>query len=214
MKAAVAVVALAASIASWPFFRAGNSARWTEEGRAAFAGGRFEEAIEAFGAAEAARPHPVATYNRGTALVGAGDVEKGVPLLESVESEPAVATDALFNRGNAAFAAAQWDAAIARYEEVLRRDPSAADAKRNLEIALRRRQAAPQEQEQGQSGERTPEPRPGEGGAEQPVPSEPEGKTREQMSPEEILRAIAQQEREELQRMRRARAGARRAVGW
>lgn len=211
MRSMIAILAAAATVASWPAFRPSNSERLTAAGRKAFAAGRFGDAAGSFDAAVAIRKNAFTLYNQGTAKVAAGDAA-GAAILDEIGRSPApVAGDALFNLGNAALLAREWDAAIARYEQVLRRSPRDADAKRNLEIALRRRQ---QEQQQGNQGQRQPQPAPSAGEDEQrPAPSEP-GEGKEEMTAEEILRSIAQQEKEELRRMRLRKTGEERPVGW
>ncbi|MCA1733246.1 MAG: hypothetical protein LC732_06540 [Acidobacteria bacterium] len=210
IRSVVGIVAAVATLASWPMFRPSNSARLTEKGRAAFVEGRMGDAVAHFDAAAAARPEEIARFNLGTAKLAAGDAAGAQVLVELAESEGAVGRGALFNLGNASLAARQWDEAIARYAEVLRRSPGEGDAKRNLEIALLRRQAE-QEEERG-APRPQPSPAPGDE-PQQPAPAEP-GEGKEEMSPEEILRSIAQQEKEELRRMRRERAGGERPVGW
>jgi tetratricopeptide (TPR) repeat protein len=210
IRSLIGIVAAVATLASWPMFRPSNSHRLTERGRAAFAEGRMSDAVASFDAAAAVRPEEIARYNQGTAKLASRDDAGARILAELAESEGAVGRGALFNLGNAALAARQWDEAIARYAEVLRRSPGEGDAKRNLEIALLRRQAE-QEQERGEPRPQ-PAPAPGEE-PQQPAPAEP-GEGKEEMSPEEILRSIAQQEKEELRRMRREKGGEERPVGW
>lgn len=66
------------------------------------------------------------------------------------------------------------------------------------------------EQPQNQNGGEGKNPQQGEEAGER---AEGAGEPKGKMSAEELLRAVAQQEREELQRMRRSRAP-RRGVGW
>ena len=213
IRSLIGIVAAAATIASWPMFRPSSSNRLTAEGRSAFVQGRMSDAAASFDAAASIRPDEIARFNLGTAKLAAGDAT-GAPILDEIAAGARpVGRDALFNLGNAALSAKQWDDAIARYAEVLRRSPRDADAKRNLEIALRQRQ---QEQELGDQGKSSPQPTPSQGEEErqqQPQPSEP-GEGKDEMTPEEILRSIAQQEKEELRRMRKEKAGEERPVGW
>ncbi len=209
----ISVIAAVATLASWPLFRPSNSERLTERGRSAFREGRFADAAASFDAAAAIRPEQTARFNQGTAKLASGEAAGARILDEIARSAEPVGRDALFNLGNAALGARQWDEAIGRYSEVLRRSPRDADAKRNLEIALRRREAE-QQQERGERGDPRPQPAPSPGEDEQkPSPSEP-GEGKEKMTPEEILRSIAQQEKEELRRMRKEKAGEERPIGW
>ncbi|HVR43960.1 MAG TPA: hypothetical protein VMS56_11025 [Thermoanaerobaculia bacterium] len=202
------------ALSALPPFRPSNSERLTEKGRKSFAEGRFAEAVERFAAAAERRDDPVAIYNAGTAEIAAGRIDEGSARLGTLGGlDSAAALDALFNTGNGALMRQQWDDAIASYAEVLRRSPGDFDAKRNLEIALQRRLSS--QQQRSQDGESRPQPMPSAGEEDQPSPPPPgSGEGREEMTPEEILRSIAQQEKEELQRMRRERARDRRVVGW
>lgn len=196
-----------------PWLAPSNSEALTREGRARYGAGAVGEAVERFREAEARRPGGATTFNRGTAQIAGGEVDEGAAAMATAANDPRFTADAIYNRGNAALMREQWDAAIRDYEEVLRREPARPDAKRNLEIALRRKQAA--SDAAPQSGPQQPRP-----GSSQPQPQEPEqgegdgGERRERTPDEEILRAIAEQERQELSRMRKQAAPARRAVGW
>lgn len=213
MKPVALLLAAAVAGSSLPLLRPSNSKQLTESGRTAFAEGRFEEAFQKLGAAAELSDAPSSTFNAASAAVAVGRTEEGATALEEIAAQPGpLGVDARFNQGNAFLMRQQWDEAIEHYVDVLRRDSGSVDAKRNLEIALRRQAAQEQESDRGEARPR-PSPSAGEQPqASQPTPGEREGK--EEMSPEEILRSIAEQEREELRRMRRERAGARRAVGW
>ncbi len=212
IRSALAIIAAAATVASWPLVRPSNSARLTERGRKAFAEGRFGDAAANLDAAAAISSGEIARFNQGTAKIAAGDAGGAAILDQLGRSEQPVGGDALFNLGNAALLSKRWDDAIARYAEVLRRSPGDADAKRNLEIALRRKQQEQQKGNRGQQQQPQPAPQPGEN-QQQPAPSDP-GEGKEQMSAEEILRSIAQQEKEELRRMRLRKTGEERPIGW
>lgn len=217
MKTMLLIALLAAAAAPLPILRPSNSKQLTRSGIEAYKAGNFEEAAHHFSEADSLSESERATFNAGTAAVAAGALAEGKRLLDLVlEGETPVAGDARFNDGNAELTAEQWDAAIEQYSEVLRRQPSAMDAKRNLEIALQRKTEA--EERQDPQSEPQPQPTPSAGEEEQPAPptTPPPGNEegREQMTPEEILRSIAQQEREELQRMRRVKGSERRALGW
>lgn len=213
MKPLAIVLAAAVAGSSLPVLRPSNSKQLTESGRTAFVEGRFDEAFARLSAAAELSDAPAASFNAASAAIAVGRTEDGALALETIASQPGpLGVDARFNQGNAFLMRQQWDEAIERYTDALRRDPRAADAKRNLEIALQRRAA---EQQESDRGEPRPQPTPSAGEQPQesrPLPGDREGK--QEMSPEEILRSIAEQEREELQRMRRERAGERRAVGW
>ncbi|MFN2443085.1 MAG: tetratricopeptide repeat protein [Thermoanaerobaculia bacterium] len=214
-----------------PFLRSSNSEKLTRDGIVAFEEKDPSTAAQLFARAAEIVDSSRAFFNLGTSLVENGELEPGTTALTKASEEGgAVAADALFNRGNVALSADRLDEAIEMYAESLRIEPSMADAKRNLEIALRKKeqkeqqqqqqqdqdqdqdQSEQQPQEQPESGEQPPE------GDDSSTPNDPGGEEEdsspEKMSPEQILRSIAQQEREELSRMRRGKTEGRRPVGW
>lgn len=212
--------------APMPLLRQSNSEKLTREGIAAFEEKQNSAAARLFASAAEIAASSRAWFNLGTALVENGEPEPGeAALAKASEEGGAVAADAYFNRGNLALGAEQLEEAIELYSESLRLEPSMADAKRNLEIALRKKEEQEQQQEQQNQqqegeGEEQPQPQPESGeepseGEDSSPPNDPGGEeSSEQMTPEEILRSIAQQEREELSRMRRGKTEGKRPVGW
>jgi Ca-activated chloride channel homolog len=213
--------------APMPLLRQSNSEKLTREGIAAFEEKRTSSAAQLFARAAEIAASSRALFNLGTALVENGEREPGAAALAKASEEGgAVAADAFFNRGNLALGSDQLDDAIEMYSESLRLEPSMADAKRNLEIALRKkeeqenqRQEEQDQDQQEDEGEQQPQPQPESGeeppeGEGSPPPEPGEEESPEEMSPEEILRSIAQQEREELSRMRREKTEGQRPVGW
>lgn len=221
MKPLILTLALLAA-APLPFLRSSNSERLTEAGRRAFEEGDAEAAAQHFARAAEIDPSRQTLFNLGTALVQSGDAERGTAaLVKASEEGGAIAADSTFNRGNVELNAQQLDEAIELYAESLRLDPTRLDAKRNLEIALRRKsqQQENERQQQGddprqqQSEEPSPQPQ-GEGEDQTPPPQPGDEGGPEELSPEEILRSVAQQEREEMSRMRQRRSEGRVPVGW
>jgi len=76
-------------------------------------------------------------------------------------ADPALATQAWYNLGNAFFGAEKWPQAVEAYKEALRLRPGDGEAKHNLELALQKleQQQAQQEQQaqQGQQGQQSEE---------------------------------------------------------
>jgi tetratricopeptide (TPR) repeat protein len=213
---------IAAVVALMPATRAilppTNPARETEQGRRAFAAGQYGQALRHFEEAEALRNNARNSFNRGTAEIAAGDRAAGERRLEESMSEPQLRAAALYNRARAAIEGREYDRAVDDLQESLRIAPNDLEAKRNLEIALRRSDQRQQQRRQsGDGGGQQPDDQPGEPGEEQDQPSQPdEGEPeREGGRPdlESLLRAVQQQENEELSRMRRGREE-RRRVGW
>ena len=98
---------------------------------------------------------------------------QGSSTIAKALADPSLRADALFNRGNSALSANAFDYAIRDYTDALRIRPNDAGAKRNLEIALRRKQAM-QKQQGGGSGsqqDRGPQPQ------QKPQPSPQRGRT-------------------------------------
>jgi len=189
-----------------------NSHAATARGVKQFAAKKYAEAQKSFATSASIAPSPARAFNLGTSQIAAGNREVGSATIAKAFAEPALRADALFNRGNSALAANAFDYAIRDYSDTLRLRPSDAAAKRNLEIALRRK-AAMQKQQGGGNGsqqdhgpqpQQKPQPSPQPGGEQQPK-SDPNA--------EGLLRSVQQQEQEELARMHRP-SRERLHVGW
>lgn len=174
---------------------------------------QYAEAERSFAEARRIAPVPASEFNLGTAQIAAGRREEGSATLAKAMVDRSLRAEALYNRGNAALAAKSYDYAIRDYTEALRIHPHDAQAKRNLEIALARRQAMQQAQSgrqqnpQGSNPQQQPAAKsPGEG----PKPQEEQTG---QAAMDALLRSVQQQEQEEIARMKRARGG-RVRVGW
>ncbi len=185
--------------------RESNSRASTGRGIEQFEKKNYGKAVDSFANARKSSPTPQSAYNLGTAQVAAGLRADGSATLGEALKDPKLRADALYNRGNSALAAKAFDYAVRDYAEVLRLRPNDANAKRNLEIALARR--AEQKQSGGQDRSAKPQP-----ASKQQEKTQAKAKQGE-ADHEALLRAIQQQEREELSRMNRA--GRDRArVGW
>ncbi len=91
---------------------------------------------------------PLASYNAGSARLATGErplAQAAEPLLEqAVRGAGAdLAVAASYNLGNARLAAGDYAGAVEAYKQTLRAAPSHADAKFNLELALREQQRQP-----------------------------------------------------------------------
>jgi tetratricopeptide (TPR) repeat protein len=183
-----------------------NSRAAAARGVEAYQRGDVKEAAAAFREAAEMRPSPETAFGLGTAQIASGEPVEGAASLEEAAKDPSLRRDALFNRGTGALRAQAFDHAVRDFEEVLRLSPGYVPAKRNLEIALRRRDDAQQQASEDRQDQQQPQ---------QPQ-QQPQGEQREgdeQGSAEALLRSVEQQEREELARMRRAR-GASPRIGW
>lgn len=200
------VVAVVSLSSMWQqMTRPTNSKAAAGRGVLAYERQKYGDAASQFASAASSDPSPQNLFNLGTAQIAAGQRAEGSATLAKAMEDRALRPQALFNRGNSALAANALDHAIRDYTEALKLAPKDAEAKRNLEIALRRKQAMQQQQQP------SPSPQPQE---QQPQPR-PEGKQEErgQTDAEALLRSVQQQEQEELARMKRSRSDSRR-VGW
>ena len=202
----VAILLFAVSLGSW--WRETSSYAAARRGAAAFEAKRYQEAVESFRRAHELAPTPRNAFNLGTAQIAAGDRERGSATLAAALQDPALRADAFYNRGNSALAAKAVDHAIRDYTEALKAKPDHLPAKRNLEIALKRRA---EQQRNSRSGAQQPnqgntpqQPRPAPSPGQQPKPGEPDL--------EALLRSVQQQEQDELRRMKGSAGESR--VGW
>lgn len=215
MKPALIVLILAMDLSTlWKeMTRDTNSEAANRKGVKQFVDKQYADATKSFARSSEIRPTPSATFNLGTAQVASGNRAEGSATLTSAMTDSRLRADALFNRGNSALAANAYDHAARDYIEALKLRPADGAAKRNLEIALARKQSM-QQQQSGSDNNRQgqqPEPRPS-------PPQNPSADGKEEESPdrdagEALLRSAQQQEQEELSRMRRSRPEPRR-VGW
>jgi Ca-activated chloride channel family protein len=194
---------------SLTFWRDTNSRAADARGAKAYGKKAYAQSAEAFERAHALTPSAQSAFNLGTARIAAGQREQGSAALEAALRDPSLRADAYFNRGNSALAAKALDHAIRDYVDALKANPAHAAAKRNLEIALQRREeqrrnaaASGEKSRQGQSPQK-PQPSPSDG--RQPKPGEIDLDT--------LLRSVQQQELDELRRMKGKVSGEGR-VGW
>jgi tetratricopeptide (TPR) repeat protein len=189
-------------------WRETNSHAATARGVKQFTAKKYAEAQKSFATSSSIAATPTRAFNLGTSQIATGNREAGSSTIAKALADPTLRADALFNRGNSALAANSFDYAIRDYSDALRLQPSDTAAKRNLEIALRRKQAM-QKQQGGGNGsqqDRGPQPqqKPQQGAQQQPK-SDP--------NVEGLLRSVQQQEQEELARMHRP-SRERVHVGW
>jgi tetratricopeptide (TPR) repeat protein len=206
VRTAAAFLVLAVTLPAW--WRETNSHASSARGSRAYAQQQYGAAASAFRQAQEASPSSRAAFNLGTAEIAAGDREQGSTRLADAIGDPQLRADALFNRGNSALASKALDHAIRDYSDALRANPKHAAAKRNLEIALQRRQ----NEQQSRGGDKQ-DPK-GQGQQPKPQPQQP-GRHQPQKGPvdlDALLRSVQQQEQEELRRMKGQAAEGR--VGW
>ncbi|HKS25546.1 MAG TPA: tetratricopeptide repeat protein [Thermoanaerobaculia bacterium] len=174
-----------------------------------FAAKQYAKSTQSFDRANAIRSTPAREFNLGTAEVAAGDGERGAAALDKAMRDPRLRADALYNRGTSALAAKAYDSAIRDYVEALKLRPTDAAAKHNLEIA-RVLKLAQQQQQESSKGRSGPQP---QSQKQQPRASGEQPQEKGEADADAMLRAVQQQEKEELARMHRAR-GEKLRVGW
>jgi Flp pilus assembly protein TadD len=174
---------------------------------------QYAASAKSFGQARADAPSPVYAFNLGTAQIAAGDRENGAATLASAMVDRTVRPDALFNRGNGALASNAFESAIRDYSEALRIRPGDLSAKRNLEIALARKQAAQQSQTDHDRNPQGAQPQHQRGPRTQGPGQEKDEQARSDTDADALLRSVQQQEQEELRRMKLQRRQGKR-VGW
>ena len=205
----IAAILLALNLAQ--LWRDTNSHAATTRGVRAFAKKQYAAAAAAFAKANAIAPSPQRAFNLGTAQIAAGEREQGSSTLQGAMNDARLRASALFNRGNSALQSKAYDSAIRDYSNTLRLRPNDRAAKRNLEIALIRKQAARQSGGGSQSQQKGSS-RPDRSQA-QRHPAPGERQQNNQSTDDALLRSVQQQEQEELRRMHQGK-GERLHVGW
>lgn len=195
--------------------------------------GRYQEALDAWRAADTAPgARPIDAYSRGSAAYRLGEQREAAAswaVAARTVEDPARSAESWYNAGNARYRRAEefeaadtgasvpfWDAAVDAYRESLLRAPGDADAKHNLELALRRRDQAGGGGGGGGGGGDGQDG--GGGGRGMQPPSSGVGDSPRDMSPSEaerLLDALAAREREALAAGRQdPSAGRRQEPGW
>lgn len=182
----VALVLAAPLLVGWSFFDAFH--RNVEEGNQRAETGEADAALQHYDEAQRVNPSsPIPDFNRGLVHSGQGDVEaaRDAYLSAAASEDAAIASDALYNLGNLFTENQDYENAINAYLQSLDRDPTDADARRNLEIALRQQQQQQEQQQQEQQqDEENDDPNEDEQENQQEQPNEDEQDESEQEQPE------------------------------
>jgi tetratricopeptide (TPR) repeat protein len=203
-------------------FLGGEAHRRTEKGNAEYIEGKTDAALENYQKAQAVVPEaPQLHYDLGNVLYRqenwAGAAEAYQHALGA--AGPELAPRAAFNLGNALYKDEKFDEAAKAYMRSLKAQPKDADAKHNLEMALRALEAQKQQQkqkpkDQDKKQDKDDKEQQNQSAGEQQKPDD-KGKSSPkpgQMSPEEagkLLDRLNDQERENLkkQQARAAKPG-------
>lgn len=126
-----------------------NARERTARALAAWEKGRPEDAVPPLDTALRLQPgDPLVEYNAGTAHLGANQPDAARLLEQAAKHAPSgLAADAFYNLGNARLGAQDAAGAIEAYKNALRARSDLANAKRNLELALRMLEEQQEQQE-------------------------------------------------------------------
>jgi len=172
---------------------------------------KYDDALRLYTDAQASRPDASELhYNIGNVLFRKKEYDKAVEeyLRAQAAANPALSEAATFNRGNALMVQGRLEDAVKAYVQALRARPDDADAKRNLELALRMLQQKKQEQkqqnnpDQNQQQKQPPQP---QGGGKTPQQKRPGEMSEEEAR--QVLQALAQEEKEGIKKHARAASG-------
>jgi len=136
-----------------PQFSQSRAATRSFEGKEHYAAGRYREALQAYRDATVEEPDRLdVQFNIGNALYELGDYAGSMAAFGRVQhsDDEDLVTWSWYNAGNAHFQQREYDAAARAYTQALRRDPTAADARANLELALNRLRQQRQEEQHGE----------------------------------------------------------------
>lgn len=142
---------LAALLLAVPLAGAGPAGA-AEDPDQLFRAGRFAEAEKAYAELDMDHPKDVRyRYNRGCAAYQKGDYQGAIAAFSSAgvrAADDPMRFKAAYNLGNAVFQQGDFAAAAEHFRTALRHGPASADARHNLELALRKLEQQKKEQEQ------------------------------------------------------------------
>ena len=178
---------------------------------------QYDEALKMYTDAQASRPEaPELHYNIGNVLFRKKEYDKAVEEYLRAQAAPdrGLSQAATFNRGNALLMQGKPEEAIQAYVQSLRARPDDADAKRNLELALRllqekkkQQQQQPQQNKDQKPNQPPPQQSPQQQGAgDKTPPQKRPGEMTEQVA-RQVLQALQQEEKEGIKKHARAAAG-------
>ncbi len=131
--------------------------------------GKFKESLMGYEQIDLANPKDIrGRFNRGCAAYQIRDYQGAQSAFASVyrrSEDDKIRFKAVYNLGNAAFQAGDLKTAVDSYEKAVRLNPQDADARYNLELALRKaeyekkQQAQKQPSDTGRQGQRQQSPR-------------------------------------------------------
>lgn len=118
-----------------------NAAERNNAANALFGQGNYDEAVRAYQAAQVTSPDlPQPYFNAAIALVHIGRLAEARAAVEQAlkTADNELIAAAYYNLGNIDFMMERYEEAVEAYQQALLRDPDDADARYNLELALKR----------------------------------------------------------------------------
>lgn len=196
--AAMAALLLAAWAA--PAWGASAESR-LRQGNRLYEKGRYEEALERYGAAAGRRPRdPRPLFNAGAALYRLERGEDAASAWGAVAARTDLPPDtrarAFYNLGGARFQAGDYQGAVDAYRAALRLAPEDADARHNLVVALKRLRQPPPKG--GSQNPKKDPPKDQDGGGGEPPPPSAKPRPQDSLTKEEaeqVMRAVAEREK-------------------
>ena len=177
---------------------------------------QYDEALRMYTDAQASRPEaPELHYNIGNVLFRKKEYDKAVEEYLRAQAAPdrGLSQAATFNRGNALLMQGKPEEAIQAYVQSLRARPDDADAKRNLELALRllqekkkQQQQQPQQNKDQKPNQPPPQSPQQQGTGDKTPPQKRPGEMTEQEA-RQVLQALQQEEKEGIKKHARAAGG-------
>jgi tetratricopeptide (TPR) repeat protein len=182
-----------------------------EEGNRLYKQKKYDEALKRYTEAQLEAPDaPQLHYNLGNVFFKKGDLDKARDEYRRAlaSAEPGLDPLSVYNMGNTFFSQQQFKDAVSAYQRALKLNPSDADAKRNLELALlRMKQQQQQQPQQGDKKKEDKDQKPQPSSQQQkPSPGQEKqqnagDKKKEQQQPSEVPKEKGSLSREEAERI-------------
>jgi Ca-activated chloride channel family protein len=126
----------------------------TQEGRRLYDAKKYAEALAAYGRGRAEEPdHPVLAFNVGDTLLAMGKTDEALTEYRKAltTQDSGLKARTFYNIGNAYLQKQDLSRAIDAYRQSLLLDSAQKDAKRNLELALRKQKEQQEQQQQSKN---------------------------------------------------------------
>lgn len=159
--------------------------RTNRDGNQAFQQKEYEVAQQKYDEAQKLAPgDPRIAYNQGTVATARGNAQDANAAYDRAlqTADGTLRRNTWYNRGVTALQQREWPQAVKSFGEALKLDASDAEARRNLELAVRQLQRQQQQQPQQQQNQK-PQQQPKQGQRPQPQPQAGKGEKEPQQQP-------------------------------